>query len=160
MKIAELLAQIAKTTAACESRPCIHSRRRHRSARSGQSETRFSSSVTWEQCFGFDSPKRTIGQPLDRDEDDGGDLADLERLAGTRSQSASRVESRASQRLFRLDSMATTEVEWSAEVAGTGGIDKMEMQCSDETCENCGRCRGRSDSESHGLGSRRRRGTM
>jgi len=99
-------------------------------------EDEFSSSISWEDCFGVCASRQPIGEALDRDkvDDDGVNLADTERLAGKRAHVGSRIGNRSRE---RLDSDAT-EVGW------TVGIKKPWIT---ETCETCGR--SMSNVESH-----------
>jgi len=129
MTIAELIAKIAKTTAASGPRSlAVRGRRRRDRPRS--SAARFSCSVTWHQLLGLDSPGHPVGEPLADDEDEVRDAADVEmgRLAGT--PSVSRNQSRT---LERSDSNATTEVDCN------DCVDEIDKQWTSETRVTCGR---------------------
>jgi hypothetical protein len=136
-----LIAKIAKTTAGSGNRTELHRddpRNGHPSTQHGGREARFSCAISWQQCLGFDelsTPKHAIGEPL-ASHDEGRDGPD-EEMGGLAESAAppeasSRRESKARE---RLNSAATTEVEWN------GWDGRMDKNWIIEGCENCG-CRG------------------
>ena len=126
MTIAELIAEIAKKRPGGGNRTELHD------GSSGHNEARFSCSVSWLQCFGLDSSKGAAGEALHREDNCDGRqcrIADLERVSMARSRLVSRTRSD-SRRRQRLDSTASTEVDWMAYTA-------TEKQLIKRTCENC-----------------------
>ena len=129
MTVAELIAKIARTTAANGHRPPAAVRRQRRRDRHRSSAARFSCSVTWHQLFGLDSPGLPVGEALADDEEEVRDAADVEmgRLAATRTESHNQ-----SRTIERSDSNATTQVDCN------DCADEIDKQWTNETRDSCG----------------------